>query len=317
MNERKTEIIVGEDQFLIKKSINQILKNNFKINNPIIEIIDLENQQQFAWKNKLINSFWDNQIFVIKHIEAYLKWKKKERVIFERIVEQNSVYKILIWYGNEKSTIGKLKFTGKKHFIKKCSKITKYKFIFNFINENKIKLLNSEIMTKISEQLPNDLTVVQNNLLKIKAFYNQTQKPLQIDDLTKILNKYRQGKIFNLIEQIICHKKLNQLWKELVNISIDEQNIMFILKLLNLYAVGIISVKAHINSGMNLQQIANQMKKHIFLIHKFHKLINSTEKTWLIHILEKVEEWKFKSRFLKAKKRDIIKFFLIEIYEEK
>lgn len=310
----ETEIICGSDYELIREKVKILLQKMGREQHQIEKINLEENNFATIIKKLTVRSFWEETVLIIEHLEVYRKLGKKQRERIEKAINYNHLPKILIWYKKTKSALENLPFKGKLHELKTFTNVRKKQKITKFFSREKIPLASAKVVEVISDCLPNNTEIVERNLEKIKHYYESTKEALQIADLEFLLDKTTNMNVFAVVEGLILKKPEIVIQKQIEQLATPNKNLLLWLKLLNLYTKTIIEIKVYYPK-LSIFKIAKNLKKNPVFVRKMLSFIHIVDLKWLLNIMEKVQEWEFKFRKWGLEKDDMIKLFVLELYE--
>lgn len=310
----ETEIICGSDYELIREKVKILLQKMGREQHQIEKINLEENNFATIIKKLTVRSFWEETVLIIEHLEVYRKLGKKQRERIEKAINYNHLPKILIWYKKTKSALENLPFKGKLHELKTFTNTRKKQKITKFFSREKIPLASAKVVEVISDCLPNNTEIVERNLEKIKHYYESTKEALQIADLEFLLDKTTNMNVFAVVEGLILKKPEIVIQKQIEQLATPNKNLLLWLKLLNLYTKTIIEIKVYYPK-LSILKIAKNLKKNPVFVRKMLSFIHIVDLKWLLNIMEKVQEWEFKFRKWGLEKDDMIKLFVLELYE--
>ena len=249
-------LFYGENDGLFQEFKEKISSNN--LNDLLIKIDQEQILKDTTYIYNEINSkslFNDKKIFIINNAND------KILEIIENIILKIQEYKIFIFAGklDKKSKLRNFFEKNESTNIVPCyqdNDVSIKKIILSKLN--KYSGLSSIVINKITESCGNERAKLNNEIEKIKIFFNK--KVINYEELIQLLNLREDGD-FNIIrDSAISGSKLNTN-KLLNSLFIDNEKTPLYLSLINqrLY-----KIKETIQTNENIETAANKLKPPIF-----------------------------------------------------
>ncbi len=260
------QILTGENEFAIKKSIQKIKSqfvqkagSDFGITK--ISASDGLGKLKDALKT---NSFFSDLRLII--ISDFLKLDSDSAKKTIEVLKNIDRKTIVILYNIGKTDKRKTKTWEKSDFkIKELSSdINISRFITQKIAEDKIKI-SVDAKSRFLQYLGNDFFRAENELEKLKAY--SLNREISAEDVEQIVSPAIDSSIFNLIDAIGAkntQRSLNELNKLLIN----GENEIYILTMIVYGFRNIILVKSALKAEKSNYKIASKIKMHPFVVSK-------------------------------------------------
>ncbi|MBR2652196.1 hypothetical protein IKD56_02370, partial [bacterium] len=249
------KVIYGSDSKLLELE----LQKELKINNlgPYKVIKDLENFDDLYLATNQINLFLESKTFVFynntifQNIENFLLF---EKYLLELI--NNQEINLLIIYNNKLSLAKKIQEFINKIQVTHVQDLTnevKADFIMNFLTKNNC-VINQDNLDLISNKLPNDAMIIENELGKI--MYLNSIDSIVINNL---ITNYNKANIFSLLKSLVNHN-LNQTISDYNKIIAEGEDVFFVFQILSFQAMQLFFLKKLKQVNASFAEISSSLK---------------------------------------------------------
>lgn len=304
------KVIYGSDSKLLELELQKELKiNNF---GQYKVIKDLENFDDLYLATNQINLFLESKTFVFynntifQNIENFLLF---EKYLLELI--NNQEINLLIIYNNKLSLAKKI-----QEFINKIQVIhvqdltneVKADFIMNFLTKNNC-VINQDNLDLISNKLPNDAMIIENELSKI--MYLNSIDSIVINNL---ITNYNKANIFSLLKSLVNHN-LNQTISDYNKIIVEGEDVFFVFQILSFQAMQLFFLKKLKQVNASFAEISSSLKISYYSykeLETLEKMINFNKLTLL---LDNLYFFDLKLKNNLYDKNSVFKIFLLKLFK--
>ncbi|WP_338980758.1 DNA polymerase III subunit delta [Spiroplasma endosymbiont of Lasioglossum malachurum] len=203
-------IVHGQDEYLVRKNIEQLIKKNHKKENYDYNLYELQEDTIVNIINEIqiMSIFEENKVIVIN--DSSNLWQKyiKEKKIVNALLNHNQKTMIIIKSLNVDFKISR---EFQQFNIIKIKNYTKSQLLL-LINKvcNSFKInITQEATNFLLEYLPNDVSIILNELSKLRLI----GKKITSDIIIEVVPKYFETNIFKTVEYIL-KKDYNNFWRQ-------------------------------------------------------------------------------------------------------
>ncbi|BET38523.1 DNA polymerase III subunit delta [Spiroplasma ixodetis] len=203
-------IVHGQDEYLVRKNIEQLIKKNHKKENYDYNLYELQEDTIVNIINEIqiMSIFEENKVIVIN--DSSNLWQKyiKEKKIVNALLNHNQKTMIIIKSLNVDFKISR---EFQQFNIIKIKNYTKSQLLL-LINKvcNSFKVnITKEATNFLLEYLPNDVSIILNELSKLRLI----GKKITSDIIIEVVPKYFETNIFKTVEYIL-KKDYNNFWTQ-------------------------------------------------------------------------------------------------------
>lgn len=304
------KVIYGSDSKLLELE----LQKELKINNlgPYKVIKDLENFDDLYLATNQINLFLESKTFVFynntifQNIENFLLF---EKYLLELI--NNQEINLLIIYNNKLSLAKKIQEFINKIQVTHVQDLTnevKADFIMNFLTKNNC-VINQDNLDLISNKLPNDAMIIENELSKI--MYLNSIDSIVINNL---ITNYNKANIFSLLKSLVNHN-LNQTISDYNKIIAEGEDVFFVFQILSFQAMQLFFLKKLKQVNASFAEISSSLKISYYSykeLETLEKMINFNKLTLL---LDNLYFFDLKLKNNLYDKNSVFKIFLLKLFK--
>lgn len=304
------KVIYGSDSKLLELE----LQKELKINNlgPYKVIKDLENFDDLYLATNQINLFLESKTFVFynntifQNIENFLLF---EKYLLELI--NNQEINLLIIYNNKLSLAKKIQeFINKIQatHVQDLTNEVKADFIMNFLTKNNC-VINQDNLDLISNKLPNDAMIIENELGKI--MYLNSIDSIVINNL---ITNYNKANIFSLLKSLVNHN-LNQTISDYNKIIAEGEDVFFVFQILSFQVMQLFFLKKLKQVNASFAEISSSLKISYYSykeLETLEKMINFNKLTLL---LDNLYFFDLKLKNNLYDKNSVFKIFLLKLFK--
>ena len=304
------KVIYGSDSKLLELELQKELKiNNF---GPYKVIKDLENFDDLYLATNQINLFLESKTFVFynntifQNIENFLLF---EKYLLELI--NNQEINLLIIYNNKLSLAKKIQEFINKIQVTHVQDLTnevKTDFIMNFLTKNNC-VINQDNLDLISNKLPNDAMIIENELSKI--IYLNSIDSIVINNL---ITNYNKANIFSLLKSLV-NDNLNQTISDYNKIIAEGEDVFFVFQILSFQAMQLFFLKKLKQINASFAEISSSLKISYYSykeLETLEKMINFNKLTLL---LDNLYFFDLKLKNNLYDKNSVFKIFLLKLFK--
>ena len=304
------KVIYGSDSKLLELELQKELKiNNF---GPYKVIKDLENFDDLYLATNQINLFLESKTFIFynntifQNIENFLLF---EKYLLELI--NNQEINLLIIYNNKLSLAKKIQEFINKIQVTHVQDLTnevKADFIMNFLTKNNC-VINQDNLDLISNKLPNDAMIIENELSKI--MYLNSIDSIVINNL---ITNYNKANIFSLLKSLVNHN-LNQTISDYNKIIAEGEDVFFVFQILSFQAMQLFFLKKLKQINASFAEISSSLKISYYSykeLETLEKMINFNKLTLL---LDNLYFFDLKLKNNLYDKNSVFKIFLLKLFK--
>ncbi|MBR2857737.1 hypothetical protein IKE96_00755 [bacterium] len=304
------KVIYGSDSKLLELELQKELKiNNF---GPYKVIKDLENFDDLYLATNQINLFLESKTFVFynntifQNIENFLLF---EKYLLELI--NNQEINLLIIYNNKLSLAKKIQEFINKIQVTHVQDLTnevKADFIMNFLTKNNC-VINQDNLDLISNKLPNDAMIIENELSKI--IYLNSIDSIVINNL---ITNYNKANIFSLLKSLV-NDNLNQTISDYNKIIAEGEDVFFVFQILSFQAMQLFFLKKLKQINASFAEISSSLKISYYSykeLETLEKMINFNKLTLL---LDNLYFFDLKLKNNLYDKNSVFKIFLLKLFK--
>lgn len=193
-------IVHGQDEYLVRKNIEQLIKKNHKKENYDYNLYELQEDTIVNIINEIqiMSIFEENKVIVIN--DSSNLWQKyiKEKKFVNALLNHNQKTMIIIKSLNVDFKISR---EFQQFNIIKIKNYTKSQLLL-LINKvcNSFKVnITQEATNFLLEYLPNDVSIILNELSKLRLI----RKKITSDIIIEVVPKYFKTNIFKTVEYIL------------------------------------------------------------------------------------------------------------------
>lgn len=304
------KVIYGSDSKLLELELQKELKINNLV--PYKVIKDLENFDDLYLATNQINLFLESKTFVFynntifQNIENFLLF---EKYLLELI--NNQEINLLIIYNNKLSLAKKIQEFINKIQVTHVQDLTnevKADFIMNFLTKNNC-VINQDNLDLISNKLPNDAMIIENELSKI--MYLNSIDSIVINNL---ITNYNKANIFSLLKSLVNHN-LNQTISDYNKIIAEGEDVFFVFQILSFQAMQLFFLKKLKQVNASFAQISSSLKISYYSykeLETLEKMINFNKLTLL---LDNLYFFDLKLKNNLYDKNSVFKIFLLKLFK--
>ena len=304
------KVIYGSDSKLLELELQKELKINNLGQYKVIK--DLENFDDLYLATNQINLFLESKTFVFynntifQNIENFLLF---EKYLLELI--NNQEINLLIIYNNKLSLAKKIQEFINKIQVTHVQDLTnevKADFIMNFLTKNNC-VINQDNLDLISNKLPNDAMIIENELSKI--MYLNSIDSIVINNL---ITNYNKANIFSLLKSLVNHN-LNQTISDYNKIIVEGEDVFFVFQILSFQAMQLFFLKKLKQVNASFAQISSSLKISYYSykeLETLEKMINFNKLTLL---LDNLYFFDLKLKNNLYDKNSVFKIFLLKLFK--
>lgn len=281
-------ILYGENETEIEKFINKIIKeenieNKVTYNYKECEIEDVLEECSY------LDLFGSKKIVILNECEFLTTKSTLENKALENYIENPNenttlIFKIITEKLDERKKLVKLlksKVTIKEFKLLDETSLSSYiKKYFTDLNYE----IDFKAMKEIEERLKSNTKVIDKELEKL-YLYKINDKSISLDDVKKVITKYSENNIFELVEAVVKNdkQKIFTLYKELIEEKEEPAVIVSLLagQFRLLYQVNILA-----EQGLDSAKIASKLGVHPYRITLAIKSSHSIEESKMLNIIE-------------------------------
>ena len=263
-------LIYGDEDYLINKNLNDILKKLNSSDNISKYNLDTDTIESVLIDASTVSMFDDAKIIIcdnsnfltsegsLENETNFLRYLdnpfKDVTIIFivrkEKLDERKKVVKALKKVSN----------------VIKCNKIEKYdlnSYVSDYIKDHGYKIDN-KLIPIINKKCLNNLSIITNELDKL-FIYKDKDKNITKEDINSVITSNIDDNIFDLTNMIVNGEKskLISTYRNLVKMGEDPIKLMVMLS--NQYRL-ILEVKLMVNNGYKEDEIISKLKEHPFRV---------------------------------------------------
>lgn len=263
-------LIYGNEDYLINKSLNDILKECNSKDNISRYNLDIDSIESALIDASTVSMFDDKKIIICDNanfLTADGSLENDSNLL--RYIENAFKEVILIFI------VRKEKLDERKKIVKalkkvsnviKCNKIEKYdlnSYVMDYIMNHGYKIDN-KLIPIINKKCLNNLSIITNELDKLFIYKNK-DKNISKEDIDNVITSNIEDNVFDLTNMIVNgeKEKLISIYRNLVKMGEDPIKLMVMLS--NQYRL-ILEVKLMVNNGYNESEIISKLKEHSFRI---------------------------------------------------
>lgn len=304
------KVIYGSDSKLLELELQKELKINNLGQYKVIK--DLENFDDLYLATNQINLFLESKTFVFynntifQNIENFLLF---EKYLLELI--NNQEINLLIIYNNKLSLAKKIQEFMNKIQVTHVQDLTnevKADFIMNFLTKNNC-VINQDNLDLISNKLPNDAMIIENELSKI--IYLNSIDSIVINNL---ITNYNKANIFSLLKSLVNHN-LNQTISDYNKIISEGEDVFFVFQILSFQAMQLFFLKKLKQVNASFAEISSSLKISYYSykeLETLEKMINFNKLTLL---LDNLYFFDLKLKNNLYDKNSVFKIFLLKLFK--
>ena len=263
-------LIYGNEDYLINKNLNEILKSINSNDNISRYNLDTDSIESVLIDASTVSMFDDKKVIICDNSTFLTSEGKLENdENFLRYIENafKDVYLIFI-VRNEKLDERKkiVKSLKKVSKVIVCDKIENYdlsNYVYEYIKENGFKIDRKDIETILKRSLYN-LSIITNELNKLFV-YKKDNKNITSEDIDKVITSNINDNIFDLTNMVVNgeKEKLIDTYNNLIRMGEDPFKLMVTLS--NQYRL-ILEVKLMVKNGYKDDEIISKLKEHPYRI---------------------------------------------------
>ncbi|MBR2603986.1 MAG: DNA polymerase III subunit delta [Bacilli bacterium] len=263
-------LIYGNEDYLINKNLNEILKSINSNDNISRYNLDTDSIESVLIDASTVSMFDDKKVIICDNSTFLTSEGKLENdENFLRYIENafKDVYLIFI-VRNEKLDERKkiVKSLKKVSKVIVCNKIENYdlsNYVYEYIKENGFKIDRKDIETILKRSLYN-LSIITNELNKLFV-YKKDNKNITSEDIDKVITSNINDNIFDLTNMVVNgeKEKLIDTYNNLIRMGEDPFKLMVTLS--NQYRL-ILEVKLMVKNGYKDDEIISKLKEHPYRI---------------------------------------------------
>ena len=311
----KTAIIIGQDRTLIGVKLAALLEAKQQPAEKVEKINLAELDYQTMLKKLTTSSFWEDGVLVVDHLEVYQKLTAPQQKKIKQALNWQPREKILIWQEAPRIKKVALPFQGTLYEVKILTKTEKHQQIKKTLNTLEKGQISASLKQELLNKLPDDFSTLMQCLAQIKAYCQAKKTPLTLPDLAVLLRPKRTQRVFGVIEMIVLKTAEITVLEAINDVPRSELYLPLWLKLLALYIKTVFEIKA-VSGRIEVATIAAKSQKSPIFIRKIANLVPLVNIPWLVHLLQKGQVWELKLRQGKNNKNDMIKMFIVDLYNE-
>lgn len=301
-------LLYGEEQFLIKEEIKNIIKKQ-KIDSINIIKYDLEtdNMKDIIDDAYTLSLFEDRKIIIAENIDNYIKNEKNTNILENYINNPNeNVIMILTakTLDNKKKIVKQLKENSKNQEFNKIKNISNY--VKKMFEDYKI---DYQCIDTLIKQAGNDLSMIKNEVEKLKTY--KENKEITKKDIEQLVTNNNNEDIFDLINHIVNKdkEKAFTVYENLIKTA--EEPIKILITLANQFRL-IYQVKELYKEGKTKENIAEILKIHPYRIKLAMEKINNFSSKDLLKYLDKLADIDYKIKNGLIDKYLALELFILE-----
>lgn len=202
----------------------------------------------------------------------------------------------------------KNKFT--MHIVGKATNIRKNKYIRNTLDNNHV-IYQENVLFFLNNNLPNNLTIIKNELEKITTYLKIHPQPLNITLCQQIINTYSVGSIFQFIEALLKGKQ-----KEIIthyqNLESKDLNPLIFIATIQTYLLLLKKLQIYQQKQYSLDKIVQLLKKNRFFIINLIRILRNTNEQIMNNLIQKIYKMEYYVKILGWKEKTLLELFLIQ-----
>ncbi|MEG0163852.1 DNA polymerase III subunit delta [Anaerorhabdus sp.] len=290
-------LIIGSELFLLKKQLNQILKENSLDNNSMDTIFydGLSNDFTIASVIDDCNTppFFNKKKTVILNNPSFLSTQKSlndhDSEILEKYLKNPSLDADLIFYGDitldKRKKLVKLVQSSCRVFqFERLSTAEFNSYVSKQIAQNHVQV-TSEGKAELLNRLPNDLENFHSELEKMALYGNELDK----EAITKLISRPLDEDVFHLVNDVVNRnmKSALHLWDDLYMLNKDP---IYLVALLASQFRLLYQVRTYLDMGYHEKEIQKELKVHPFRVTKAIESLRGLSKERCLEILNSLAE---------------------------
>lgn len=265
-------IVHGQDEYLVNKNIEHLIKKNYQEKSYDYNIYQLQDETLVNIINEIQNMslFAENKVIVINDSsnfwEKYIKEKKFTNILLNHHQKTMIIVKSL----NIDFKVNK----DFQHFkVLKIKNYTKSQLLL-FVNKvcNSFKIsVDQEIINFLLENLPNNINIILNELTKLRLI----KQEITLDIVKDIVPKYFAENSFKTIEYIL-KKDYKNFWLQYNYYNIINYDKIKLINILVYQLELIRDIKILVNQKRNNQYILKELNISQFQLKILEKYVNDS-----------------------------------------
>lgn len=290
-------LVIGNESFLLKKQLNEILQQNSMEQNSMDTIFYDGSSNDFSITAVIDDCnmlpFFNEKKTVILNNPVFLSTQKAlndgDSALLEKYLKNPSPMTDLIFYGDV--TLDK-----RKKMVKliqascrayQCDRLSPQEFntyVSKQLNQAHIAITNDGKTTLMS-RLPNDLENFHSELDKMGLYGSQ----LDSEAITKLISRPLDEDVFHLVNDVVNRnmKGALHLWNDLYMLNKDP---IYLVALLASQFRLLYQVKTYLDLGYRERDIQKELKVHPFRVTKAIESLRGLSKERCLEILNALAE---------------------------
>jgi DNA polymerase-3 subunit delta len=263
-------LIYGNEDYLINKSLNDILKECNSKDNISRYNLDTDSIESALIDASTVSMFDDKKIIICDNANFLTADGSLENDTNLLRYIDNSFKEVILIFIVRKEKLDErkkiVKALKKVSNVIKCNKIEKYdlnSYVMDYIKNHGYKIDN-KLIPIINKKCLNNLSIITNELDKLFIYKNK-DKNISKEDIDNVITSNIEDNVCDLTNMIVNgeKEKLISIYRNLVKMGEDPIKLMVMLS--NQYRL-ILEVKLMVNNGYNESEIISKLKEHPFRI---------------------------------------------------
>ena len=263
-------IVHGQDEYLVKKNIEQLIKKNHKKENYDYNLYELQDDtiDNIINEIKIMHIFEENKVIVIN--DSSNLWQKyiKEKKFINALINHNQKTMIIIKSLNVDFKISKEFQQFNIIKIKNYTKAQLLLLINKICNSFKINI-TQEATNFLLEYLPNNVSIILNELSKLRLI----KKKITSEIIIEVVPKYFETNIFKTIEYIL-KKDYTNFWTQYNYYNVINYDKIKLINILVYQLELIRDIKILINQKKSNEDISNILNISKFQVKILEQYLN-------------------------------------------
>lgn len=290
-------LVIGNEQFLLKKQLNEILKENSVDNNSMDTIFYDGSANDFSITAVIDDCnmlpFFNEKKTVVLSSPLFLTTQKglndADSDLLEKYLKNPSPMTDLIFYGDvtldKRKKMVKLIQASCRSF--QCDRLSPQEFntyVSKQMNQAHIAITH-DAKTTLMNRLPNDLENFHSELDKMMLYGEQ----LDSEAITKLISRPLDEDVFHLVNDVVNRnmKGALHLWNDLYMLNKDP---IYLVALLASQFRLLYQVKTYLDLGYREKDIQKELKVHPFRVTKAIESLRGLSKERCLEILNALAE---------------------------
>lgn len=290
-------LIIGNEQFLLKKQLNQILKDNSLEDNSMDTIFYDALSNDFMISSVIddcnIPPFFNKKKTVVVNNPSFLGTQKglsdHDAEILEKYLKNPSLDADLIFYGDitldkRKKLVKLIQSTCRTFQLDRLSSQEFSAYVSKQLQHSHVQI-TADGKSELMSRLPNDLENFHSELEKMILYGKELDK----EAITKLISRPLDEDVFHLVNDVVNRNMRNalHLWDDLYMLNKDP---IYLVALLASQFRLLYQVRTYLDMGYHEKEIQKELKVHPFRITKAIESLRGLSKERCLEILNALAE---------------------------